>query len=29
MNAPILADKQGTPARPTRGLLDTTREARV
>jgi uncharacterized membrane protein len=24
MNAPILADKQGTPARPTRGLLDTT-----
>ena len=23
MNAPILADKQGTPARPTRGLLDT------
>ena len=25
MNAPILADKQGTPARPTRGLLDTAR----
>lgn len=24
MNAPILADKQGTPARPTRGLLQTT-----
>jgi hypothetical protein len=24
MNAPILADQQGTPARPTRGLLDTT-----
>lgn len=24
MNPPVLADKQGTPARPTRGLLDTT-----
>jgi membrane protease YdiL (CAAX protease family) len=24
MNAPTLADKHGTPARPTRGLLDTT-----
>jgi hypothetical protein len=24
VNAPILADKQGTPARPTRGLPDTT-----
>jgi hypothetical protein len=28
MNAPILADEQGTPARPTRGRLDTALDSR-